>query len=165
MYHYVYLLINTTTGDKYIGKRSCTVHPDLDTAYMGSSKYVPKEQCDKIILSLHTSSKAALDEEIRLHNLYNVGVDPTFYNKAKQTSTSFDTTGIKTSMKPETKLKIGLSSKGVKKTLTFEQQEKQKAHLAKFRTAEVRKKASTTLIARGSNKGIKNDDTTDANPP
>lgn len=156
MYHYVYLLINTITGHKYIGKRSCNIHPNLDTSYMGSSRYVPKEQCDKIILSLHSSSKLALDEEIRLHNLYEVGINPDFYNKAKQTSTSFDTTGIKTKMKPETKVKIGLANKGVSKTLTNEQREKLKAHLAKFRTPEVRKKASTTLSIQGSNKGIKN---------
>lgn len=156
MYHYVYLLINTTTNHMYIGKRSCNIHPDLDTAYMSSSKHVPKEQCDKIILSLHSSSQEALEEEIRLHNLYDVGINPMFYNKAKQTSISFDTTGISIPMKPEIKVKISLSNKGVKKTLTHEQREKLKVHLAQFRTSAVRKKASETLIARGSNKGTNN---------
>ena len=31
--------------------------------------------------------------EIKLHNKFNVGVNESFYNKVKQTSTGFDTTG------------------------------------------------------------------------
>ena len=34
-----------------------------------------------------------LNEEIRLHNLYDVGKNPNYYNKSKQTSKSFSMNG------------------------------------------------------------------------
>ena len=52
-----------------------------------------KDIFTKSILSIHPTRVAAVGEEIRLHNLYDVAKNPEYYNKAKQTSTGFDTTG------------------------------------------------------------------------
>lgn len=156
MYFYVYQLIDVENGMRYIGKRSSTVLPSDDVKYMGSSKYVPKDKCVKTVLSVHTTAVEATNEEIRLHNLHNVADNPMFYNKAKQTSIKFDTTGLRFNLTEEQKAKLSNSSKGVSKTLTDEQRCALKQHLASFRTAEVRAKAAATLTARGSNKGNKN---------
>lgn len=93
-YHYVYLLINPTNDMMYIGKRSCDCLPNDDTKYMSSSKYVPKEECDKLILEEFSTATEAIEYEKKLHEQFDVGVNPSFYNKSKQTSTGFDTTGI-----------------------------------------------------------------------
>lgn len=46
------------------------------------------------IIKIFTNRNDALELEIRLHNKFDVGQNPLFYNKAKQTSTGFDMTGI-----------------------------------------------------------------------
>lgn len=141
---------------QYIGKRSSIVPPNEDTTYMGSSRYVPKAECTKTILSTYATALEAVKEEIRLHSYYNVAVNPMFYNRAKQTSTKFDTTGYTFNLTQEQKDKLSRSSKGTPKTLTKEQREDLKNHLAKFRTKETRAKAASTLKTNGANKGIKN---------
>lgn len=156
LYFYVYKLTNVENGMQYIGKRNSLVPPDKDITYMGSSKYVPKDECIKTILSVHTTALEATEEEIRLHNYYDVAVNPMFYNRSKQTSTKFDTTGLTFHLTQEQKDKLSKSSRGTPKTLTEEQRENNKKHLAKYRTKEIHAKASATLKVNGSNKGVKN---------
>lgn len=110
--HYVYLLINETNGMMYIGKRSCDCDPENDTNYMSSSKYVPKEECDKLILKEFNTAIEASSYEIYLHNQFDVANNNQFYNKAKQTSTGFDTTG--TTLTEEHKQKCSKALKGRK---------------------------------------------------
>lgn len=106
-YHYTYLITNTNTNMKYIGVRSCNCLPENDS-YMGSSKYLTEDirqeslaNFTKEILSLFETRVEAINEEIRLHNLYDVAKNPEYYNKAKQTSTGFDTTGTTGTRTPE----------------------------------------------------------------
>lgn len=97
MYHYTYLIQHKTDHKRYIGVRSSTVPPIEDTSYWGSSKHLPidvKTTHQKIIIKEHPSRLEAVQHEILLHDLNNVAIDPSFYNKAKQTSTGFDTSGI-----------------------------------------------------------------------
>ena len=87
--HYVYE-ITYNTGKKYIGVRSCRCNIEED-AYMGSPFHLPKEAvigC-KEILSIHETRELAMQEEIRLHKLYNVKDNPDFYNQCNATSTKF----------------------------------------------------------------------------
>ena len=108
MYHYVYLLIHESTELFYIGARSSTVSPE-DDPYMSSSS-LGKEycsNCDKLILQEFTTRKEAVAYEIFLHNSFDVGINPKFFNKAKQTSTKFDIAGNK-----EIGKKISASNKG-----------------------------------------------------
>ena len=96
MYHYTYLIQHKTDHKRYIGVRSSTVPPTEDTSYWGSSKHLPqdiKETHRKFIIKVHPTRLDAVNHEILLHNLNDVAIDPSFYNKAKQTSTGFDTTG------------------------------------------------------------------------
>ena len=156
MYYYTYLLINVNNDMLYVGKRQSRCLPEEDTSYMSSSKYVPKEECDKIILTVHATPEEAIEEEIRLHELYNVAANPQFYNKAKQTSKKFDTTGFRFNLTQEQKDKISKSNTGVSKTLTPEQRRTNKQRLSQYLTPEIRKKAADSLKKNGSNKGIKN---------
>lgn len=87
--HYVYQ-ITYNTGKKYIGVRSCKCNIEEDP-YMGSPFHLPEEAkigC-KEILSTHTTRELAMEEEIRLHTLYNVKDNPDFYNQCNATSTKF----------------------------------------------------------------------------
>jgi len=99
--HYVYLIQVLNTVNKtqwYIGCRSCK-SIDTDTNYIGSSKHLKKfvknnnPKTRKKILSVWKTRKEAITEEIRLHNLHDVAKNGKYFNKAKQTSTGFDTTG------------------------------------------------------------------------
>lgn len=119
MYHYVYLLINPSNDMKYIGVRTSSSEPDEDTAYLGSSKYVPKIECDKIILKEFATRKEALAYEIYLHNLYDVGNNTMFYNKSKQTSIGFDMTGFKHTEEFRNNLSLRNKTKGIKPPVNF----------------------------------------------
>lgn len=69
-----------------------------------------------------------MQHEILLHKLNNVAASPDFYNKAKQTSTKFDTSGI---------------------TLTEEHKEKCRiASTGKYHTPETKAKLSKLLTGR-----------------
>lgn len=156
MNHYTYLLINPTTGMLYIGKRSCNCLPEEDTTYMSSSTYVPKTECLKVILNTFKTSLEALDNEIHLHTVFNVGLNPIFYNKAKQTSNSFDTTGISFLKSDTTKQKISESKRGVTPNWSKEGKEVIFENLQKGRSHPTRIKSGKSLKQNGSNKGTKN---------
>ena len=104
VYHYVYRITNTVKNKHYYGVRSCNVVPKLDlgVCYFSSSrdrefikdqKNSPNNYKYKIV-AVTTTRVAAVKLEVKLHNKFNVGMNSHFYNKAKQTSTGFDTTGI-----------------------------------------------------------------------
>ena len=119
MHHYTYLIQHRFSNMRYIGKRSCKCKPQEDTSYWGSSKHLPKDiQKDhvKIILKEHNSAKEAIAHEILLHDLNDVSNNPCYYNKAKQTSTGFDTTGIKLKFTEEHKQKISKTLTGMAKS-------------------------------------------------
>lgn len=110
MYHYTYEITNVLNDMKYIGCRSSNLSPDKDALYLGSSKYLKNDinyygldNFKKEILGIFPSREEALTDEIRLHNLYEVAVNPKFYNKSKQTSTRFSRQGVK--LTDEEKLK------------------------------------------------------------
>lgn len=99
MWHYTYELVCNETGERYIGKRSSKVWPSRDN-YWSSSKTVKAMikrglTFSKKVLMEHSSAKEALEHEILLHNLYDVAINPVYLNKAKQTSSGWDTTGTK----------------------------------------------------------------------
>jgi len=96
MNHYVYELQNKEDKRKYIGVRSCKCSIESDP-YMSSCKVVSKEylkNCTKKVLKTFTTREEAVKEEIRLHNLYDVGINKDYFNGAKQTATKFDQSGM-----------------------------------------------------------------------
>ena len=102
-FHYVYLITELSTNKKYIGSRSCDNKPEFDLGhkYYSSSKnkiFIKNQKDNRdnynyTILSMHQTREEAINEEIRLHDLYNVNHNPEFYNRSKQTSTGFDVGG------------------------------------------------------------------------
>ena len=105
--HYVYVITELSTSMKYIGVRSCKILPehDLGIKYFSSSRnkdFIKNQKdCKKKniinykyeILSVHDTRKSACNEEIRLHELYNVDHDCMFYNRTKAASIGFDSHG------------------------------------------------------------------------
>ena len=127
MHHYTYILQSKTTEMRYIGVRSSTVKPTQDITYWGSSKHIPIDVADthrKIILQVFKTRNEAVAHEIKLHAINNVGINPIYWNKAKQTVIAFDTSGVP--MSDITKAKISNSTKG--RVFT-------KEHLAKIKVA------------------------------
>lgn len=105
-YHYTYRLTALNPIDErryYIGVRSCDCLPE-DDAYMSSSRTVAKliasgVQFQKEIIALWPTRKEAVAHEVALHDLHDVGRNGEWFNRAKQTSTSYDTGGTTISEK------------------------------------------------------------------
>ena len=140
-FHYVYRISNITENKHYYGKRSTSINPidDIGKQYFSSSKdkdFIteqhehPERFKYKVIRQFATSFDAIVFE-IKLHNKFDVVKNPNFYNRAKQTSIGFDTTGIEVSEKiksemskrrlgrkhsKETKEKIGNAHRGKPKS-------------------------------------------------
>lgn len=103
-YHYVYKITNLNPTDErqyYIGVRSCDCLPDEDIKYWSSSKSLKESIKEygqnnfiKEILSVWYSREEAISEEIRLHEEFFVSINESFYNRSKQTSKKFDTSGL-----------------------------------------------------------------------
>jgi len=103
-FHYCYKITNLKPVNEaiyYIGVRTSKVKPEDDINYYGSSKYL-KHSLEEIgyhnfkkeILSVWETREEANNEEIRLHQLYNVAQNPNFYNKSKAASNGFCTLGM-----------------------------------------------------------------------
>ena len=99
LHSYVYRITNIITKMHYYGMRSCICSPleDLGLKYFSSSKdkkFIQDQKTNKCnykykIISVYGTKEKALEKEIRLHNKFNVDINPKFFNKAKQTSTKF----------------------------------------------------------------------------
>lgn len=116
MYYYVYRITNNVENKHYYGKR-CSKYPpnqDLGIRYFSSSTdkmFIEDQKTNrdnyryKIIKVCENKTDAVL-YEIKLHNKFNVGVNINFYNKSKQTSVGFDTTGIPMSQEQRERCKF-----------------------------------------------------------
>jgi hypothetical protein len=148
MYHYTYRLTlsnNTDSKKYYIGARSCTEYPTKDS-YFGSCKTLlawikehGTEGIVKEILAIYGKRQDAIEHEINLHNYFDVAKNVEFWNKAKQTSVGFDTSGTK--QPEELKLQKSLKTKGRLKTEEHKEKIRQ-AHIGKVKSKEHRKSLS-----------------------
>lgn len=115
-YHYTYRITNIVEHKHYYGARSSKVHPtqDLGIKYFSSSsdKEFLTEQLSNPdnfkykVIKIFETREEALALEIKLHAKFDVGVNESFYNKVKQTSIGFDTTGIQFRFSKENKEKL-----------------------------------------------------------
>jgi len=86
IYHYTYIITNTTNQMQYIGVRSCNCLPENDDGYMGSSKSLDEamnktpEAFTKIIIDTSPTREIANANEQWLHETYDVAKNPEFYN-------------------------------------------------------------------------------------
>ena len=115
-YHYVYRITNLLTKKHYYGCRSSNRLPidDLGIAYFSSSKdidFVTEQKHHRYrfkykVIRQFKSRDLALNFEVKLHTWFNVGNNPLFYNKARQTSSKFyfDSTGVVPSIETRKKL-------------------------------------------------------------
>ena len=155
-YHYTYLIQHRTRDKRYIGVRSSDVHPTEDTSYWGSSKHLPnniQEDHIKIILKIHPTREKAVEHEILLHKLNDVAKNPTYYNRARQTTKRFDTTG--TVLSTQHKLKC---SKALTGNTHTEETKKLLSEKLKGRvfTEETKKRMSDTHKKLASSPNYKN---------
>ena len=103
MYHYTYRITNKVEPKHYYGARTFIIHPSQDLGIKYFSSSTDKEFItDQIsnpenfkykIIKIFETREEALALEIKFHTKFNVGMNESFYNKAKQTSTRFDTSG------------------------------------------------------------------------
>lgn len=116
MKHYTYR-IRYTDGKSYVGVRSCKTEVVNDAAYIGSSKYTPNHLFQsKEILGIFLTRAEAVAHEIELHMLWDVGRSNEFYNRSRQTSTKFDTSGISLERSVEHNVKIKKALTGRKRS-------------------------------------------------
>jgi hypothetical protein len=92
-HHYVYHSYEEW-GREYIGIRSCDCLPEEDIQYFGSFRDKSFNPTKKTILFVRETREEVAEIEIILHDFFDVAINPKFANKAKATSTKFDTTGV-----------------------------------------------------------------------
>jgi group I intron endonuclease len=143
MIHYTYIISNTITNVQYIGVRSCKCNAINDN-YWGSSKYLTEDinklgssNFIKQILAIWPTRETATEHEIKLHEFYNVSVNPMFYNKSIQTSNKFHTIGmphpkgmLNKTHTLESRQKMSNSQKGIPKTAEHNKKNSE-AHMGK----------------------------------
>ncbi|MEI8012801.1 MAG: NUMOD3 domain-containing DNA-binding protein [Candidatus Omnitrophota bacterium] len=122
-YHYVYRVTSLKEFKHYYGSRTSTVEPkyDLGIKYFTSSNDIIFRQ-DLIkntnnyklkIVSVFNSRVEAGIHEAKLHEKFNVAINPKFYNKAKATKTGFSTEGTFHSI--QARLKMSEAKKDTKR--------------------------------------------------
>jgi len=99
MNYYTYRITNIESRKHYYGSRQCSIIPkdDLGIIYFSSSsnkQFIEDQMLNKQnyrykIIYIFDNRKSATNMEIKLHNKFDIGVNENFYNKVKQTSTSF----------------------------------------------------------------------------
>ena len=104
-YHYVYRITNKVTQMYYYGDRSCNCQPseDIGIKYFSTStlklfikdqKVNPQDYKYKVVKIFETCREDAKQLEVDLHKKFDVKNHNKFINRANQTSSGFDTTGI-----------------------------------------------------------------------
>ena len=119
--YYVYRITNILENKHYYGQRCQKTSPEndlgilyysssTDKSFISDQKQNPFNYRYKIV-RVFDDKEQALRFEIKLHNKFDVDLNPNFYNKAKQTSPkfSYDSSGSKHTI--ETKIKIGIKTK------------------------------------------------------
>lgn len=149
-YHYVYRITNIKLNKHYYGSRTSSIEPikDLGYKYFSSSfdkvfindQKINPQDYKYVIVSTFNSRKESLELEVKLHLKFNVGVNTSFYNKARATSSKFTMEGTKIS--EETRLKhIGKNNGMYAKNHTIESRIKM-SQSSKNPTDETRRKMS-----------------------
>jgi len=123
-HHYVYHSYEEW-GREYVGIRSCDCLPEEDTKYFGSFYDKSFKPTGKNILFVCKTRKEASEIEIKLHDFFDVAINPKFANKAKATSSGFNRAGV-------------LHTEESKKRMS-------ETHTGKPRTEETKKKISESL--------------------
>ena len=99
-YNYTYEVVNLINLKSYIGSGSCNC-PINEDEYMGSSPTLNeiienegKENFIKVILETFTTREKAYDAEDLIHDRFNTGKNPMFYNQQLGRKPSIDSNQI-----------------------------------------------------------------------
>jgi len=132
IYHYTYIITNTTNQMKYIGVRSCSCLPENDSDYMGSSKSLDEamnetpEAFTKIIIETFPTREIANSNEQWLHETYDVARNSEFFNlvnapmgfcsagrtRSDSTKKKMSESRMRKNLSPETRKKMSDSQRG-----------------------------------------------------
>ena len=159
-YHYTYIITDTLTNKRYIGVRSSTVEPinDIGVLYFSSSsnqefikeQHINPKRFKYDVIEIFDNRIDALENEIALHKMYDVGNNPMFYNLQSQTTSGIDFTGKKHT--ESAKIKIGKASKDrgisqkAKENLLWQSKNR-------VRTEDEKNKISNSLIGNNNASG------------
>ena len=160
IHNFVYVIENKMNSMKYIGTKTSDKDisntPGFGIGYYSSLtgksgdefRKDQKEHPEKFkytILKDYNNYQDMMNEEVRLHSLYNVDKNPMFYNRAKQTSSGF------TSCCPdeETRRKMSMSHKGSHRS------EETKRKMSESRRRVVEQKKKLGIVDIPWNKGKK----------
>jgi len=188
-YYYVYRITNKIHNKHYYGYRSTNTAPSLDIGikYYSSSKDKDfiEDQINNphkykyTVVCIFNNREDAHNLEIKLHKRFNVGSNPSFYNRANATSSKFSITGTILSeetkkkmsnahkgkiLSKETRDKISKANKGTKHSAEFKEKIRARAigntyHKNKKHSQESKDKISNSLKGRKAwNKGLKTPD-------
>lgn len=156
-YHYVYRITNTKLNKHYYGVRTSKIEPhkDLGFNYFSSSSDHEFREDQKnnpqnykyTIVSEFNSREEAMWLEIKLHTKFNVGINESFYNKCKATTTGFDKTGVKVS--EETRKKLSIASKNMVRKPTSDETRKKLSIASKGRILTEEHKANISQTKAG----------------
>ena len=141
---------------KYIGVRSCMC-PVEEDVYLGSSKIIPAKlyaTCEKRILNTFATRVEAIQEEIRLHEVLDVCVNPEYYNQAKQTHVKFDQQGAKASTHPGIQARVEKITGRTKRDHKYLEEKGKKASSYRGDNRTDAQKAADILLS--SQRGTKN---------
>lgn len=104
MYHYVYRITNKQLNKHYYGVRTTKIQPkdDLGHKYFSSSRdkdFITDQKTNPMnyrykVVKIFNKRDDATQYEVLLHEMFDVGVNESFYNRSKQTAVGFDRTGI-----------------------------------------------------------------------
>jgi len=161
-YHYVYRITNTKLNKHYYGTRSSSIEPskDLGFKYFSSTSDVSfrddqennPQDYKYTIVSEFDSREEALELEVILHAKFDVGVNESFYNKARQTSTGFDFDCTGKPHSTETKTKISERAKLRKgRPVSVETRSK----LAKSATGRIKSQEERHKIGKSNSMALK----------
>jgi len=162
-YHYVYRITNTKLNKHYYGTRSSKIEPhkDIGFIYFSSSSdhnFIDDQKNNPqdykyAIVSEFDSREEALGLEIKLHTKFNVGINTSFYNKAKQTSDKFDFDFTGYQHTEETRRKISECAKLRKGRSVSEETRAKLAHAATCRIKSQEEKDKISEKLSKANKG------------
>jgi hypothetical protein len=128
--HYTYIIHDKQTDMSYIGVRTCKC-PINEDRYMSSSSHVDMkdglktrpDDFKRYTLGVFGTREEAVQFEIDLHKEFDVGGNPRFYNRARQTSIGFDTTGTESIFRVEPTPVIVKPTRVIKTKVVFEADE------------------------------------------
>lgn len=149
----------------YIGLRTSNIEPEKDLGYLyfssSTDSIFMKDQFERPsnfkyqVLNVFDNRLDAINDEMRLHELYDVAFNPMFYNKQKQGAHTIDFTGQ--NHNEESKIKIGAASKD--RGISDKARENLKWHSKnRKRTEEEKKKMSEAKLGNNNAAGERSDE-------